>query len=144
MRPIAYAVIAAVLGIAAAPAPALAKARHSRVDRSQSAAAAPQGFDGGWTIEATTTVGSCAALVPGAVTIRDRKIVEAAGGAVSSWGYVEGDGTLVARFAAQDGRTVRANGRLTANGGSGAWSSNTDLCGGTWSAERVGAQRAAQ
>lgn len=128
--------------------PAFAKSgqapRQTRVERSQAAQPAPQGFDGGWTIETATTVGNCAPLIPSAIAIQDRKVVEAAGGGTAAWGYVENDGVIVARFTGQDGRTARANGQLRGDAGSGAWSSNTDLCGGAWRAYRTGAQRAAQ
>lgn len=102
-------------------------------------------FDGAWTIEATTTVGSCPALVPNAIDIRSDRVAETAVDAVSKrtapWGYVESDGTIVARFTTQ-GRIARAHGQLRGNAGSGAWSSSTDMCGGVWKARRGGAERA--
>lgn len=124
-----------------------AETRHNPVERTRAERAAsigaqPQGFDGAWAIEAVTTVGDCVALVPASLTIHDRKITGAADIATTSWGYVEGDGTIVARFTGQDGRTVRAHGRLRNGGGSGAWSSNTDMCGGAWRAYRAGTARA--
>lgn len=105
-------------------------------------------FDGAWTIEARTTVGSCPALVPGAVEIRgDRLVVTAVASAsnvgATPWGYVESDGTIMTRFTTQ-GHVARAHGQLRGNAGSGAWSSSTDMCGGVWKAHRGGAERAAQ
>ncbi len=121
------------------------------IERSTAAPAEPPGFDGRWTIEQTTTVGNCPQLIPGAVVIQGDQIVEATGGAaaanisVAPWGYVESDGTIVARFTLPDGRVVRAHGQLRAGAGagSGAWSSNSDYCGGSWRAQRESADRAA-
>lgn len=112
----------------------------------QREAAAPEAgrFDGAWTIQAVTTVGSCPALIPGAVDIREDRVVQAPTVSKSdaiSWGYVESDGTFVSRFTTQ-GRIARAHGQLHGNAGSGAWSSSTDMCGGTWKARRGDAQRA--
>jgi hypothetical protein len=123
---------------------ALAKSSKTRTERTPSATTPIQGFDGAWTFEATTTVGACPALVPSAVIIRDNRIAGAAGAAGSDahWGYVEGDGTFVARFTDQGGHMARANGQLRDGAGSGAWSSSTDLCGGAWRAVRSGAERA--
>lgn len=103
-------------------------------------------FDGAWTIEATTTVGSCPALVPDAIDIKDDRVAGTGVDPVSNvrttpWGYVESDGTFVARFTTQ-GRVARAHGQLRGKAGSGAWSSSTDMCGGVWKARRGGAQRA--
>lgn len=103
-------------------------------------------FDGAWTIEAATTVGSCPTLVPGAIEIREARVVGPPVGPVSKagaspWGYVESDGTFIARFTTR-GHVARAHGQLRGDAGSGAWSSSTDLCGGTWKAQRGGAERA--
>jgi hypothetical protein len=105
-------------------------------------------FDGGWIIEARTTVGSCPALVPEAIEIRSDLVVgtgaaaaTAASGRMAHWGYVESDGTIMTRFTTQ-GHVARAHGQLRGNAGSGAWSSSTDMCGGTWRAHRGGAERA--
>lgn len=137
------AIVLSAVGLMAANA-ALAGPNKTRVERSPSARAEAPGFDGSWTIEQTTTVGNCPQLIPGAVVIQGDQIVEAAGGAASLWGYVESDGTIVARFTLPDGRVVRANGQLRAGAGSGAWSSNSDYCGGSWRARREGADRAAR
>lgn len=103
-------------------------------------------FDGAWTVQVTTTVGSCPALVPGAIDIREDRVAEtpimtASNARTHPWGYVESDGTIVARFTTQ-GHVARAHGQLRGNAGSGAWSSSTDMCGGTWKARRGGAERA--
>jgi hypothetical protein len=105
-------------------------------------------FDGSWTVEARTTVGSCPSLVPGAIEIRADRIVAsrtapASTAGASPWGYVDADGTIVTRFTTQ-GHVARAHGQLRGAAGSGAWSSSTDMCGGVWRARRGGAQRAAR
>lgn len=139
MNRIVLSIALSALAVAAAEA----KPRVTRTERTQSAEQTVSGHDGAWVIEAATTVGSCDGLVPQAITIRDSKVAEAGGG-VSPWGYVEGDGTFVARFTNQSGQLARAQGKLSGHGGSGAWSSSTAMCGGTWRAARVGAERAAQ
>lgn len=92
--------------------------------------------NGRWIIEATTTVGECSTLIPPSVQIIDGKIVASPGPALSSWGYVDDEGTIVARFTGQGERVARFHGTLRGGRGSGAWSSSTDLCGGTWRASR--------
>ncbi|QGM44527.1 hypothetical protein [Methylocystis heyeri] len=133
-----------VLALAAAvvSAPAAAQPNKTRVARSAPSEAA--NYDGPWTIEATTTVGNCSALVPGSLTIQANRVASAAGLSAEPWGYVENDGTFVARFSDANGHLARANGRLSAAGGSGAWSSSTDMCGGTWRARRAGGDRASR
>ncbi|TLG78850.1 hypothetical protein [Methylocystis sp. B8] len=92
--------------------------------------------NGTWNIEAATTVGECQLFIPPTFDIVDNKIASAPGPAVSSWGYVDDEGTIVARFTGNGERVVRFHGTLRGGKGSGAWSSSTDLCGGTWRASR--------
>jgi hypothetical protein len=125
-----------VLALAAAviSTPSAAQPNRTRVARATPAEIA--GYDGSWIIEATTTVGKCPALVPASLTIQGNRVASAAGLSTEPWGYVENDGTFVARFSDSSGHMARANGRLGGAGGSGAWSSSTDMCGGTWRARR--------
>ncbi len=123
--------------------PSLAQSNNTRLART--AAAGAIGYDGAWTFETTTTVGNCPALVPNFVTIHDNRVASTDGVSNSNpWGYVESDGTLVARFSNQGGHLARANGRLRGTDGNGAWSSSTDMCGGTWRARRGNADHASQ
>jgi hypothetical protein len=133
-----------VLALAGAvmTAPAAAQPNKTRVARATTNEIAS--YDGPWSIEAATTVGNCPALVPASLTIRDNRVASAAGVSADPWGYVENDGTFVARFTDSGGHLARANGRLSGAGGSGAWSSSTDMCGGTWRARRASADRASQ
>lgn len=136
----------AALAICLAAGGALAKPHKAR-RHADEAATAPRGdpvgaIDGSWTIETTTSVGSCPALIPDALQISGNNIAAAPGAAVATWGYVEANGAIVARFTTEGGRVTRFHGQLRGAGGSGAWSSSTDLCGGTWRATR--SQAAAQ
>jgi len=94
--------------------------------------------DGVWTFQSTTTAGNCPALTPRDVTIQGGHVVSANGGASQPWGYVEGNGTFVARFTDPNGHVSRAVGKLSGSSGKGAWSSGSDYCGGRWTASRSG------
>jgi hypothetical protein len=98
---------------------------------------APRDANGAWRVESTTTVGACGALIPTTLEIADNKIAGASGAEVAPWGYVDEAGNIVARFTAKgDGgeHIARFHGALKGGKGSGAWSSSTDMCGGTWRA----------
>jgi hypothetical protein len=112
------------------------KNKRSIPSHPQAQATAPRDVNGDWTVDSETTVGNCPALIPGGLTIADKKIASASGANIASWGYVDEDGNIVARFTAKgDGDHVaRFHGALKAGKGSGAWSSSTDMCGGTWRA----------
>ncbi len=92
--------------------------------------------NGSWLVEAVTTVGECALLIPTALTVADNKIADVTGARVASWGYVDENGNIVARFTGDGERVARFHGALKGARGSGAWSSSTDMCGGVWRAER--------
>lgn len=112
-----------------------AEAKTHRQRQSETAAVADDA-NGVWRIEATTSVGNCPALIPDALQIADNRIAAAPGAALTPWGYVDADGTIVARFTDASGRVVRFHGALRGARGSGAWSSSTDMCGGAWRAAR--------
>ena len=118
----------------------MAKSSKTQVEREGAGAAS---YDGAWIFEATTASGDCPSLAPSSVTIQGGRVVSANNGAMTPWGYVEGDGTFVARFTDQNGRISRASGTLRGASGSGAWSSSTNLCGGAWRASRA-SERAEQ
>lgn len=116
---------------------ALAKPhKHRRAAEAPAQATGLADPNGSWIIEATTTVGACPTLIPTAVTVADHRIADAAGAGVTSWGYVDDVGNIVARFTGEGDRVARFHGALKGGKGSGAWSSSTDMCGGTWRAER--------
>jgi len=114
-----------------------AAAQPNREPEAQSPIGA-RGFDGVWAFAATTTAGNCPGLTPSSVTIEGGRVVSVNGGALSPWGYVESDGTFVARLTDSGGHISRAIGKLRSAAGTGAWSSSTDYCGGAWRASRGG------
>ncbi len=115
--------------------PAHATPRRERTETPATGAvngASGAAWNGAWRIEAATAVGNCPGLIPPTIDIVDGRIAQGAQG--EAWGHVEG-GVLVARFTT-GGHVARLHGNLRGGEGSGAWSSSTDLCGGTWRAER--------
>lgn len=129
------------LAICAVAGGASAK-QHYRPQKPKSpaerAAPAPVGDpNGSWTIEATTSVGECPMLIPDSLQIAENKVTAAPGAPGAPWGYVDEDGTIVARFTSEGERVARFHGTLRSGKGSGAWSSSTDMCGGTWRAWRT-------
>lgn len=125
---------------------------HAKMRHIHGEFAAPQGaprvgavgdVNGGWIVEATTSVGQCPGLIPTGLDIADGKLAGAAGFSGESWGYIDGDGQIVARFTS-GGHIARLHGNLRGGHGAGAWSSSTDMCGGAWRATRGGVESAAQ
>ncbi len=116
----------------------LAKPRHG-AHRKQAAAVeahqtiVPRDPNGVWTVEASTTVGACPSLIPSTLTLEQNKIASAEGVPVQAWGYVE-EGSIVARCTGEGQHVARFHGTLKGGRGTGAWSSSTDMCGGTWRA----------
>lgn len=133
---------AAAICIFAIGAQAKTRRIHSAIETPPTGARAVTSGDvnGGWRIEAATTVGQCNGLIPAELTIADSKV---SGGPSDVWGYVDGEGQIVARFTS-GGHISRFHGNLRGGHGSGAWSSSTDFCGGTWRATRGGQENAAQ
>ena len=105
------------------------------------AAALPTTFDGDWKVDVRTTVGDCQPEVAGVIKVEGGRVVAVSDGAIAAsieaWGYVEANGDLSARFT-QGQAMLRASGRLKGRTGAGAWSSNTNYCGGKWTAQRAG------
>lgn len=132
-------VLALALAACVAAGGALAKQPRSQKTNAENerAQSRPNGDPNGvWRIDATTTVGACQTLIPPTLEIVDKKVMASPGPALSAWGYVDEEGTLVARFTGAGDRVARLHGTLRGDRFSGAWSSSTDLCGGTWSAAR--------
>jgi hypothetical protein len=98
--------------------------------------ALPASFDGEWSVDARTSVGDCQPEVAGTVTIQGGHVVAASGASIAAWGYIEDNGDISARFT-QGQAMLRAQGKLKGKAGSGAWSSNTNYCGGKWTAHRA-------
>ncbi|MGD9541098.1 hypothetical protein [Methylocystis sp.] len=112
------------------------RAQKAKPENEQTLSGPVGDTNGTWSIEAATTVGECQLLIPPSFDVVDGKIAAASGPAGSTWGYVDEGGTIVARFTGQGERVVRFHGTLRNGKGAGAWSSSTDLCGGTWRATR--------
>ncbi|MGO8737637.1 hypothetical protein [Rhodoblastus sp.] len=99
-------------------------------------AAAQSSHDGRWSVSAVTAVGKCEPSAQTVVTIKDNRIVAIDAQSVEPWGYIDDTGTFVGHFS-QGQRVMRANGTVKGDAASGPWSSNTDYCGGTWSAHKI-------
>lgn len=93
-------------------------------------------YDGDWAVDARTTVGSCTPQAAGTVAIRDGKVAGASEPDVGVWGYVDSTGDISARFTTGQ-HVFRASGKMKKTSASGAWSSNTNYCGGVWTAHKA-------
>lgn len=93
-------------------------------------------FDGRWTFVLTTEVGKCEPAISGAFVVAADDIAPDATSPLKADGAVEPNGSMWVRFSAGDDQ-YRAQGRLTAAGGSGVWSSGSRYCGGKWRATRT-------
>jgi hypothetical protein len=128
-----------VLALAAtvAASGAWAKSHHGKQHKRAAEAphaAAPRDPNGVWNIQSATTVGDCPALIPTSLTLADNKIASAGGAQLQAWGYLDESGNIVARFTGAGEHVARFHGTLKGGRGEGAWSSSTDMCGGTWRA----------
>ncbi|WP_442754860.1 hypothetical protein ACNHKD_18005 [Methylocystis sp. JAN1] len=132
--------IAVAVSLAASGALAKGGYKHHRTEPNEVVeSAAPAHVsdpDGSWSVEATTSVGACPSLIPSKLDVAGGKIASAEGAPVTSWGYVDETGNIVARFTGEGEHVARFHGVLKGGKGAGAWSSSTDMCGGTWKAAR--------
>jgi hypothetical protein len=96
----------------------------------------PAGHDGQWRVEVQTTVGNCPRAGEVVVTIKNNRVggIDAQG--VTPWGYIDDTNTFVGRFTIGE-KIIRANGDVKGQTAAGPWSSNTDYCGGRWSARKI-------
>ncbi len=101
-----------------------------------SSSALAKKFDGRWTFVLTTEVGKCEPAISGAFVVKADDIAPDADSPLKADGAVEPSGAMWVRFSAGDDQ-YRAQGRLSASGGSGAWSSGSRYCGGKWRATRA-------
>jgi hypothetical protein len=106
------------------------------VAAAQDGGLASRAYDGKWRVALQTTVGNCPASADVVVTVKDAKIVGIDGANAEPWGYVDAANTVVGRFS-QGERALRANGAVKGATASGAWSANTDYCGGRWTATKI-------
>jgi hypothetical protein len=99
-------------------------------------AAAQSSHDGRWSVSVVTTVGKCEPSARAVVTIKDNRVVAIDADGVEAWGYIDNANTFVGHFS-KGQRVARANGTVKGGAASGAWSSNTDYCGGAWTARKI-------
>ena len=92
-------------------------------------------FDGRWNVVLTTDVGQCEPSIPAAFAVKADDIMADAESALKADGAVEPNGSMWVRFSTGQDQ-YRAQGRLSAAGGSGVWSSVSLYCGGKWRATR--------
>ena len=100
------------------------------------ALAAGGSHDGQWRVELQTTVGNCGRGGETVVTIKQNRIVGISTGGVQPWGYVDETNTFVGHFTSGQ-KVLRANGDVAGNSAHGPWSSQTDYCGGVWTAQKI-------
>jgi hypothetical protein len=128
MRALRWIFAAAVLGAAAAPAPADAaiKARMVRAGA----------YDGIWNVLFATQVGNCSSNNSVPFTVTGARVSSAGGGRVTG-GIGRGGNVSVAISVGASKAT--GSGRLAGNSGAGRWSGiiTGDRCSGTWRAARA-------
>jgi hypothetical protein len=100
------------------------------------AAHAATSHDGVWIVDGTTDVGTCAKTFHGAFKVEGDAIAGVDAGAANVVGYVDASGEGWARLTAGSA-VARAQGKFKGTIASGAWSSNTNYCGGRWHASRA-------
>ncbi|MCI4678762.1 hypothetical protein K9U39_00570 [Rhodoblastus acidophilus] len=99
-------------------------------------AAAQSSHDGRWSVDAETTVGNCQRTAQSVVTVKDNRVVGVGAQGVQAWGYIDDTNTVVVRLTQGD-HVLRADGAVKGDRASGPWSSNTDFCGGRWTAHKI-------
>jgi hypothetical protein len=125
MRTLRWIFAAAVLGAAAAPAAADARARMVRVGA----------YDGTWNVVFSTQRGNCSSTNSVPFTVSGHHVSSAGGGKVT--GGIGRGGRVSVRISV--GASVASgSGRLAGNFGAGRWSGiiTGDRCSGTWQAAR--------
>jgi len=92
-------------------------------------------FDGGWSVQITTTRGTCSSGVGFGVEVRGG-VVRAAGG-LDVQGSVAANGATRVRIASGN-QSASGSGRLSGNSGGGTWTGvgSQGTCSGSWSATR--------
>jgi hypothetical protein len=92
--------------------------------------------DGRWRVELETTVGKCAGGGSTIVTIKLDRVVGIDASGVEPWGYIDETNTFVGHFNSGQ-KVLRANGDVRGATASGPWSSQTEYCGGRWTAHKI-------
>ena len=82
------------------------------------------------------SVGNCPPVGQVVVTIKAKRVKPSTPRASTPWGYIDDTNTFVGHFNIGE-KVVRANGDVKGQTASGPWSSNTDYCGGRWTAHKI-------
>jgi hypothetical protein len=103
------------------------------------AVAAPRAanYDGNYSVEVITDVGSCDKSYRWAVQVEDGKVHSAANMLMEASGRIDRTGLVQLAFH-RDTQVAHVAGYMKGSTGSGTWSSPTMRCGGRWRAERLG------
>lgn len=103
----------------------------------QQASVGPTQFDGTYAVEVATLDGSCGPS-HGTVEIRHGQVASVSPNThgIYATGLIEDDGTVSMSFHWGNGDVAHVGGTVKAASGTGAWSSPTTLCGGTWRADK--------
>lgn len=92
--------------------------------------------EGRWRITLQTEIGSCPKRIETTAFVRKGDIEPDAGGALKASGAFDTGEAMWARLT-RGKELYRLQGRIGRGRGKGAWSSNTQMCGGTWMAVRM-------
>jgi hypothetical protein len=103
---------------------------------SNAALAQGASHDGQWRVDVQTTVGKCLASATVVLTVKENKVAGIDTSGVEPWGYIDDTNTFVGHFTSGE-KVLRANGDVKGDTASGPWSSQTEFCGGRWTARKV-------
>ncbi len=92
--------------------------------------------DGHWRVDVQTTVGNCPKSASAVLTVKENKIAGIDASGVEPWGYIDDTNTFVGHFTSGE-KVLRANGDVKGDTAYGPWSSQTEYCGGRWTARKV-------
>jgi len=97
----------------------------------------PTQFDGTYAVEIATLDGTCGPS-RGTVEVQHGQVVSISPNThgIYATGLIEDDGTVSMSFHWGNGDVAHVGGMMKVGSGTGAWSSPTTLCGGTWRADK--------
>ena len=100
-------------------------------------AAAAENHDGVYAVDIVTRQGACDRAYHWTIAVSGGRISSGADALMQASGQIDGRGNVSLAFR-RDNNVAHVTGRVKGNAGSGAWSSPTMQCGGSWSAARQG------
>ena len=103
---------------------------------SVAASAQAASHDGHWRVDIETTVGNCPKAGSAVLTVKENKIAAIDASGIQPWGYIDDTNTFVGHFISGE-KVLHANGDVKGEVASGPWSSQTDFCGGRWTARKL-------